>query len=261
MSFVRMMMVALLLACCAAVLNSDTIPAQEKSADKVDEAKIELNKALKTAASLGKVELVKDLLKQGADIQWRDSADNGKTPLVKAVLGGRLEVVKVLLDNGADINYPDGSGRYPVYFCCIGTNVELLNFLLAKGGDKDINRGPFPILVSLCDHGQGSAEFIPIMVRAGADPNAFKGTVTPLIAAIQLDPKVRRPEIARSYVKALTENKADVNLRDKREKMSPLQWAKKRGDAEIVEMLEKAGERVIMGATSFTASERVAKEH
>ena len=54
-----------------------------------------------------------------------------------------MEVVKVLLENGADINYPDGSGRYPVYFCCISTNVDMLKFLLSKGGDKDINRGPF----------------------------------------------------------------------------------------------------------------------
>ena len=97
------------------------------------------------------------------------------------------------------------------------------------------------MLVSLCDHGQGSAELIPIIIKAGVSPDEFKGTVTPLIAAIQLDPKVRRPEIARAYVKALIENKADVNLKDKKEKMSPLQWAKKRGDKEIIEMLENAG--------------------
>ena len=193
------------------------------------------------AASLGKVEMVKDLLKKGADIQWRDPSDNGKTPLVRAILGDRFEVVKVLLEKGADINYPDGSGRYPVYFCCVSTNVEMLKYLLAKGGDKDINRGPFAMLVSLCDHGQGSAEMIPIIIKAGVSPDEFKGTVTPLIAAIQLDPKVRRPEIARAYVKALIENKADVNLKDKKKKMSPLQWAKKRGDKEIIEMLEKAG--------------------
>lgn len=44
--------------------------------------------------------------------------------------------------------------------------------------------------------------------------------------------------IARSYVvKALIENKADV----KKGKKTRLQWVKKRGDQEIIDMLEKAG--------------------
>ena len=238
-------LIASLLACVVSFVHNGTaLLAQQKKDEKKDEKedeKTKLNRALKDAASLGQLDKVKELLKNGADVQWRDPTDNGKTPLVRAVLGGRAEVVKFLLENGADINYPDGSGRYPVYFCCIGSDVDLLKFLLAKGGDKDVNRGPFPMLVSLCDHGQAPAEFIPIIIKAGASPDEFKDKVTPLIAAIQLDPKVRKPEVARSYVKALIENKADVNLRDKKDKMSPLQWAKKRGDKEIIEMLEKAG--------------------
>ena len=60
-------------------------------------------------------------------------------------------------------------------------------------------------------------------------------------AALRLDPKVRKPEVVRSYVKALIENKADVNLRDKKEKLTPLQWARKRGDEDVIAMLVKAG--------------------
>jgi ankyrin repeat protein len=97
------------------------------------------------------------------------------------------------------------------------------------------------MLVSLCDHGQAPAEFIPILIKAGVSPDEFKQKVTPLIAAIQLDPKIRKPEIARSYVKALIEGKADVNLKDKKEQKTPLQWAKERGDQEIIDMLERAG--------------------
>jgi ankyrin repeat protein len=215
--------------------------AQQKKDDKADDEKTQLNKALNLAAATGRLDQVKDLLKKGADPQWRDPAGNGKTAMVRAVMSGKVEIVKFLIENGVDVHAPDGSGRYPVYFCCIGTNVELLKLLLANGCDKDLNRGPFPMLVSLCDHGQANPAFIPILIKAGVNPDEFNRTVTPLIAAIQLDPKIRKPEVARAYVKALIENKADVNLRDKKEKLTPLQWAKKRGDQEIIEMLEKAG--------------------
>lgn len=230
-----------LLVCWAILFTSRLAVAQTKKNDAPLDEKTQLNKALVDAAAVGKLDTVKELLKKGADIHYRDPTANGKTPLVRAVMTGKIELVEYLLENGADINYPDGSGRYPVYFCCIGNNAKLLKFLLAKGGDKDINRGPFPMLVSLCDHGQAPAEFIPILIQAGISPDEFKGTVTPLIASLQLDPKVRKPEVTRSYVKALIENKADVNLRDKREKMTPLQWAKKRGDQEVIDMLVQAG--------------------
>lgn len=234
-------MASLLLACCGDLFTARLALAQEKKDEASVDEKTRLNKALVDAAAVGKLETVKELLKQGADIQYRDPTAYGKTPLVRAVMSGKLELVKFLLDSGADINYPDGSGRYPVYFCCIGNNAELLKFLLAKGGDKDLNRGPFPMLVSLCDHGQAPAEFIPILIQAGISPDEFKGAVTPLIAAIQLDPKVRKPEVTRSYVKALIENKANVNLPDKKQKMTPLQWAKQRGDEQVIDMLVKAG--------------------
>ncbi|MBS0262902.1 MAG: ankyrin repeat domain-containing protein [Planctomycetes bacterium] len=219
-------------------LLEDGAKAPEKPT--VDAAQLALNRELMKAASSGKVPQVRELLKKGADLEWRDPGDNGKTALTKAVVLDRFAVVKVLIEHGADVNYPDGSGRYPVYFCVITRNIEMLNYLLERGGKKDVNRGPAPMLVSLCDHGQGAAEMIPILIKAGADPNAFKGPVTPLIAAIQLDPKVRKPEIARSYVKALLANQANVNLKDKKGK-SPLAWARQRGDQEIIEMLIQAG--------------------
>ena len=232
--------VAWLIAGWAALSPGSLFAADGKNDAPVDE-KTRLNKALVEAASLGRLAVVKELLAKGADIQYCDAASNGKTPLTKAIVLGKFEVTKYLLENGADIHHPDGSGRYPIYFCCIGNNVEMLKYLLAKGGDKDLDRGPFPMLVSLCDHGQAPAEFIPILVQAGINPNVFKGNVTALIAALQLDPKVRKPEVVRSYVKALIENKADVNLRDKKDKLTPLQWAKKRGDQEAIDLLVKAG--------------------
>jgi len=218
-----------------------TVQAQEKKEDKPADAREMDNKTLKEAAGKGDLATVLAMIKKGADVQWRDPKDNGKTPLVKSILLGKLDVVKVLLENGADINYPDGSNRYPVYFCHPHRDkqkaVELLTFVLSKGGAKDLNREP-GMLVSLCDHEMGPPELIPILVEAGANPNLiFKGkAVTPLIAAIQ----AKKPELRLAYVKALIDNKADVNFKDKKG-MSPLQWAKKGGDKDVIELLEMAG--------------------
>jgi ankyrin repeat protein len=242
MKSTRSIMVAMLLALCGTMAGYGAVFGQEKKDDKSADEHTQLNEAFSTAAALGKLEAVKDLLKKGADIQWQDPTHNRKTPLVKAVMSGKVAVVKYLLEQGADIHHPDGSGRYPIFFCCIANNAEMLNFLIANGGDKDVNKGPFPMLVTLCDHGQAPADLIPIVIKAGVSPDEFNHEgFTPLVASMRLNPKVRKAEVSRSYVKALIENKADVNLKDKKEKMSPLQWARKRGDNEIIEMLVKAG--------------------
>jgi uncharacterized protein len=226
--------------CVAALKMNARALAQEAGLEKKDEEKEKNNRALRDAAAKGDVATVTALIQKGADVNWRDPQPYAKTPLTASILGGRLEVVKLLVEKGADINSPDISGRYPVYFCHPQRDkqaVELLKFVLAKGGDKDVNREP-GMLVSLCDHEMGTPELIPILIEAGANPNMhFKAKAgTPLTTAIQ----VKKPELRAAYVKALIDNKADVNFKDKKG-MSPLQWAKKGGDQAIIEMLEKAG--------------------
>uniref|UniRef100_A0A8D0PDF7 Arf-GAP with coiled-coil, ANK repeat and PH domain-containing protein n=1 Tax=Sus scrofa TaxID=9823 RepID=A0A8D0PDF7_PIG len=46
-------------------------------------------------------------LAHGAEVNWADAEDEGKTPLVQAVLGGSLIVCEFLLQNGADVNQRD----------------------------------------------------------------------------------------------------------------------------------------------------------
>lgn len=88
MASVQKLIVSTVLACCAVVTINGTAFVQEKKGAQADDEKTPRNRALNLAAALGQLDKVKDLLKQGADIQWRDPGNNGKTPLVKAILGG-----------------------------------------------------------------------------------------------------------------------------------------------------------------------------
>ena len=236
MSFMRKILAALLFACGAALFQGGFVHTQEKAAGKKNDDKDTI--ALISAASLGKTDQVLAMLNRGVNPNEREPVKGGKTALIRAIMSKNINTVKALLDHGADVHLQDGWGRHPVYFCHTST-IEITNLILAKGGDKDLNHGPLFMLVSLCDHGYAPADMIPILVKAGANPNVHKERVTPLIASIILEKPAGR---GKDYVKALIESKADVNLRDTRkEKTTPLQWAKKKGDQEIIDMLIKSG--------------------
>lgn len=60
------------------------------------------NTALTYACAGGFVDVVKVLLKEGANIE--DHNENGHTPLMEAASAGHVEVARVLLEYGAGIN-------------------------------------------------------------------------------------------------------------------------------------------------------------
>ena len=200
---------------------------------KLTDEQLKLNKALKDATQKVDLDTMKDLLKKGADPNWQDPDDNGKTALIRAIFTHKVEVARLLLDNGADIHVPAASGqkRYPVLYAGVIGTVEMAEFILSRGGDKDVNKEP-GLLGSLCAHGDSPAKMITLMVKAGADPDVLYEKAVPLIAAI----KKGRAD----YVKALIEAKADVNWKDKKGK-SVLQYAIDKEDKEIITLLKDAG--------------------
>jgi uncharacterized protein len=219
-----------LLVASAFLAGSACAHAEEKKDDKPLDEKTKLNQMLNHATAKGDKATMLACLKKGADPEWHDPSGNGKTALVRAIMTKKVELAKILLDHGADINRPDGSKRYPVYFAGVISSVEMAEFILAKGGDKDVNKEP-GMLGSLCAHGYSPPEMIKVMVKAGADPNMLYDRATPLVAAI----KRKRSD----YVKALIEAKADVNWKDKQGK-STLQYAEAEGQDEIVNLLKEA---------------------
>ncbi|XP_075405836.1 arf-GAP with coiled-coil, ANK repeat and PH domain-containing protein 3 isoform X1 [Tenrec ecaudatus] len=75
-------------------------------------------------------------LAHGAEVNWADSEDEGKTPLVQAVLGGSLVVCEFLLQNGADVNQRDSRGRAPLHHATLLGRTGQVCLFLKRGADQ-----------------------------------------------------------------------------------------------------------------------------
>ena len=89
--------------------------------------------SLMDAAARGRTDTVVLLLKQGADIEEKTSAQ--QTPLMMAALAGQTPTVKVLIDNGAALEARDKFGRTPLMCALLGGNAGTVRTLLARGAD------------------------------------------------------------------------------------------------------------------------------
>lgn len=242
-----------------------TVIAQVKDQENPVGDKEQLNLALRRAILKNDVPTTRDLIKKGADLNWFNADYNRKTPLVIAMMytqakpKAKLEMVKLLLDNGADIHCPDGSHKYPMMYSVFSGDVGIVQLIIDRGGKKEINiygsateKEPYGIgktaLISVCIYSNVASDIIPVLLKAGADPNqraSNKMGLPVLICSIRNDNPKTFDKVM--VVKSLIEHGADVNLKGrlrgdpKAEEMSALGEAKKLGNKEIIEILEKAG--------------------
>ncbi len=87
--------------------------------------------ALHIAAKNGEIEVVKSLLRDGADIDAKHRS--GETPLYMAALCGGEEVVKFLVMKGADIEAEDTDGYTPLMCASVAGKWNISVFLIGEG--------------------------------------------------------------------------------------------------------------------------------
>lgn len=93
--------------------------------------------ALLRAMNKGHVLIIKALLKQGANIEAKDTIV-GMTPLMSAAWNGDTTIMQILLANGANINEQDRGGNTALMDAVIGGHMAATQILLAKGADVTI---------------------------------------------------------------------------------------------------------------------------
>jgi hypothetical protein len=94
---------------------------------------------LSLAARAGQTELVREMLRQGADPDQVGAS--GMTPLGAAAWAGHELVVRDLLRQGARVDVPGRTGQLPLHLACAAGQVRTMALLMKQGADwREPNR-------------------------------------------------------------------------------------------------------------------------
>ncbi|XP_045200251.2 ankyrin repeat and SOCS box protein 13-like [Mercenaria mercenaria] len=189
---------------------------------------------------------LRQLLNSGGDVNtlYQDlSLISTKSILHMCCEKGRIDCVKVLLEEGANLAARDAWYQTPLMYCMITQWYEIAEILLNH--DRDVidigdmyGRTALHIAVK-----NAAIEGVELLLRYGAEVNNVdeKG-ITPLNSVCG-DKEVSASDLV-EIVRLLLEAGADPNCKDFMEGRTALQRAMITGNVEVVQMLIAAGARV-----------------
>ena len=164
------------------LLNSfkESINLEQESSVSIDSSNIEGATALWTSATLGRLTIVKILVKAGADVNH--GTRSRSTPIRGAAYDGHLGVVKYLAEKGADIHTPNHCGQSPLGIAAAMKRIDCAEYLISRGAcvnemghNKDT---PLHIAVE-----SGDQKVCKLLVKAGAKNIANSIGHTPCMLA------------------------------------------------------------------------------
>ncbi len=87
------------------------------------------------ATFFGQPEVVKALLKAGADVNAASRESMKVTPLASAAAAKQTEIARLLIEHGANVNARAAGGHIPLHEAAADGNVELVKLLIENGVD------------------------------------------------------------------------------------------------------------------------------
>jgi len=186
---------------------------------------------LQAAIYSGQIKTVKQLVKNGADVNMEDGM--GKTPLMAAIFNEEAAILRYLIEKGADpdhISVNDSRNEVtPLFYAMICGKKGMMEILLDAGAD--VNNGHHtPFHYSLTHAGLG--EYAKMMIPCGADLNTPVDGLTPVQIII-------RHGLYELIPLFLAED-ADFDLPDHRG-WTPLMYLIARGETKLAELLIRKG--------------------
>ena len=90
------------------------------------------------AAKANDSALVNELLKQGAELEWRNPGWDGHTALAIACRSGSYEAAEALCAHGAELDARDNSQHTPLILAVWKDSTKICEMLLALGADPSL---------------------------------------------------------------------------------------------------------------------------
>ena len=217
--------------------------------------------ALVVAASKGDVGRTTDLLKKGVDVNGKAPRNGtelaGQTALMAAAEAGHLNVVRILLKNGANVNVRHEVGGTALTGAAGRGQLEAVKELLKAGADPnlmvigrygDVNT---TLMFAMNPQNADWLKIVDALITAGAQINPREPFLSPLRLIID--------ENNRSILTEFLKRGANVNLRAK-DGSTLLMYAAQHGSPDMVSALLDAGADVNGknddGETALTLAQR-----
>lgn len=125
---------------------------------------------LHTASKEGRLDVVRNFLDGGADVDTRN--DDYDTPLQLASNGGHLEVVRLLIDRGADVNCRNQDGWTPLHEASWEDHLDVARLLLEHGASVEAaNHYRWTPLHMAASNGYD--DIVRLLLERGADANTI----------------------------------------------------------------------------------------
>ncbi len=168
----------------------------------------------------------------GSNLHPKARDENGRTPLMDAVISGQTKLVLLLLKAEFDLQAQDKKGKTAFIFAAQKGNYEMLRILHEHGANihQQDNEGADALMHAAC---KGSVDMVQQLIQMGANIHArSKEGYTPLISAAYLG----RVPVLEFLIKS------DAHLEDRTENGgTALFWACQQNQLNAVRVLINAG--------------------
>uniref|UniRef100_A0A8C5E6Q9 Arf-GAP with coiled-coil, ANK repeat and PH domain-containing protein n=1 Tax=Gouania willdenowi TaxID=441366 RepID=A0A8C5E6Q9_GOUWI len=141
---------------------SNALEAEPETSDPEDVRDLHPGALLYKASKARNLPVMAEALAHGADVNSANDDEEGKTPLIQAVIGGSLIACEFLLQNAADVNQRDARGRGPLHHATYLGHTGQVCLFLKRGATQNDGDADGHDPLSIAVH-QANADIVTLL--------------------------------------------------------------------------------------------------